>query len=72
MKINYLLIDGTSFIPYNKKWQLFDDLDDCMAEARKLGWGKGMISLPVSDEPGIASMEKGGNFDLTIIPLVVQ
>jgi len=72
LMLTYLLIDGRQFIPFADKWRLFEDKDQCLEEARKLGWGQGLMSFPVGDKPGVAHQEKGGDVDLTIIPVLVH
>ena len=72
--IVYLLIDGRKFIPAIKKWRIFSDKDQCLAEARKLGYGKSFLGemLTLKDKPGVAIMEQGGDVDVTMIPVQVE
>lgn len=76
MKLVYLLIDGRWDTPYKDKWRIFTDKAQCMAEARKLGYGGSVFGdmFGLSDEPGRAIVEKGGanNVDITIVPILVE
>lgn len=70
----YLLIDGRPLSLYKDKWRVFTDKAECMTEARKLGYGGSIFGdmFGLSDEPGRALVEKGGNVDVTIVPILVQ
>lgn len=70
--IVYLLIDGREFLPWPLKWQIFRDKERCLIEARKLGWGKGLMSFSPGDLPGQAVREQCGEMNLTIVTVEVQ
>lgn len=65
----YLLIDGRPHIPFKNKWRIFTDKELCLSEARKLGF-TGMV--PLGDTPGHAVCEKGGNTDITVVPVILE
>jgi hypothetical protein len=69
--IVYLLIDGREFTPFKEKWRVFQDKEQCLAEARKLGWGSGMLGevLRLGDEPGMVVHEGHGDVDITMAPI---
>lgn len=72
--IVYLLIDGRKYIPYKEKFRVFADKNECLAEARKLGFGKSIFGElgALGDTPGVAVMEQHGQTDVTMIPVEIE
>lgn len=70
----YLLIDGRKFLPYKEQFRVFTDKAECVEEARKLGYGSGMIGecFALGDVPGFAVMEMCGDVNVTMIPLLME
>lgn len=72
--IVYLLIDDRKFLPYNEKFRVFKNKNECLTEARKLGYGQSIFGelISLGDTPGHAVMEQCGDMDVTMIPIEIE
>ena len=71
--ISYLLINKRKFIPYKDKWRLFDTMDLCLEEARKLGWESNPLMGHIGAHVGNATSYMClPAVDLTIIAVQVE
>jgi len=75
MRLVYLLInEGGPLLTYTERWRIFQDKDACLAAARKLGFGNGLLGemFTLSDVPGKAVREICGDLNITLIPVLME